>query len=335
MCSRLSISDEVDGLRQEGQVHGCRMCLPAWRARGWWCGQCGTVVHRKLEVTEEGRICGWRVTWPFIPFATVGLLVRHLAGKILRPIPLECHLSFLIDGQVYCLVPPTQGMDEVCLYTLRPRDPALHVYVRVTPPATSPQLTGVAVLRRRLWTPPVSGSGPTEQESSRPPPDTSIPAPPSRSLTSVPRAGDGESESSGAVIQDELPCTRCLPSWCLQGWECRGCSSAVSLRACRLGARRLVVLDDVPEASWVRVWDSVPFVTVGRLLRYLASDVFDHPEESLVVIIGSVGYVLEHEPEEPADRVALWALVPDDEVVAARVRVMRSTRLRLRAVNPG
>jgi len=97
----------------------------------------------------------------------------------------------------------------------------------------------------------------------------------------------------------------------------------------------LVVLDDVPEASWVRVWDTIPFVTVGRLLRYLASDVFDHPEESLLVIIGSVGYVLEHEQEEPADRVALWALVPDDEVVAARVRVMRSTRLRLRAANSG
>ena len=142
-------------------------------------------------------------------------------------------------------------------------------------------------------------------------------------------------EGIAAVIQEELPCAWCLPGWSLLGWECRHCFSEVSAWACRLGARRLVVLDDAPEASWVRVWDFIPFVTVGRLLRYLAEVVLDHPGESLLAIIGSAGYVLEHERVEPTDRVALWALVPDEEVVAVRVRVVRSTRLRLRTLTPG
>ena len=91
----------------------------------------------------------------------------------------------------------------------------------------------------------------------------------------------------------------------------------------------MIALDDAPDACWARVWKTIPFITVGRLLHYLVEEVFDHPGDNLLVTIESMVFM--HEPMlEERSNVVLWTLSPDADPLLVRVRAVRDTRLRLR-----
>ena len=76
--------------------------------------------------------CAWHVAWPYIPFVTVGQLVRHLACEVIAPVLPWQVLSIEVDDCSYCLTPPTLAMDDIVLWKLRPLASPLLVRARVT-----------------------------------------------------------------------------------------------------------------------------------------------------------------------------------------------------------
>jgi len=122
-------------------MEACRECVPGWRSQGWWCFRCQTAVSahdlrlgmRGLLVVEaDQRLGAWHVAWPYIPFATVGQLLQHLASEVIAPVCPWQVLSIEVDGYSCCLTPPTLTMDDVVLWKLRPRASPLLVRARVT-----------------------------------------------------------------------------------------------------------------------------------------------------------------------------------------------------------
>ena len=83
-------------------------------------------------VEADQRQGAWHVVWPYIPFVTVGQLLRHLASEVIAPVLPWQVLSIEVDGYSCRLTPPTLTMDEVILWKLRPSASPLLVRARVT-----------------------------------------------------------------------------------------------------------------------------------------------------------------------------------------------------------
>jgi len=124
-----------------GMADACRYCLPGWRVQGWWCFRCQEELSdqdlelggRGLLVVEADQMhCAWHVAWPYIPFVTVGQLLRHLACEVIAPVLPWQVLSIEVDDCAYCLTPPTLAMDDIVLWKLRPLASPLLVRARVT-----------------------------------------------------------------------------------------------------------------------------------------------------------------------------------------------------------
>ena len=124
-----------------GTADVCRYCLPGWRDQGWWCFRCQVELSERdlklgrrglLVVEADQRYCAWHVAWPFIPFVTVGQLLRHLTCEVIAPVLPWQVLSIEVDDCSYSLTPPTLAMDDLVLWKLRPLASPLLVRARVT-----------------------------------------------------------------------------------------------------------------------------------------------------------------------------------------------------------
>jgi hypothetical protein len=143
----VSPGDGCVGQRREPCVH----CIPAWKARGWWCFRCCTelTAHdqrlggRLLVVVEDGHVRGWHRSWAPIPFATVGQLLQFLVDRVLDH-PADC-LVFRIGTRVFLHAPTPAGRSTTILWNLQPAAGALIVKVRAVQPGY-----GGASIRIRL-----------------------------------------------------------------------------------------------------------------------------------------------------------------------------------------
>ena len=135
-------------------------------------------------------------------------------------------------------------------------------------------------------------------------------------------------------------CLWCLPSWRAQGWRCRHCRQGFPTPGEeRLCGRQLAIEEDNGahggSTRLLRMWQPIPFITVGELVCFLAEEMIDHPAASMTFRIGTRIFM---HPADPSwrSRTVLWALDPGHILVTMHVRAVEpggvgeAVRLRLR-----